>query len=371
MDRARDGWQRYQEWWNDQPRSTRITLLVWSTVQIIVFGVAIYIGPIRMFEILAGWADELRDMRLGWLYLLLTIIVTSVPPLLGYGTAQTLAGFAFGTIKGWLLGATGCVIGGCVAFLLTRRLIEYYAPMLKSNTHFVALSKAVRYKGLPLIILIRLCPFPFPYSNAFFASIESVSILQFLIATLCITPKLLLHAWVGQRMYLFASPSSRHEMDPTAKKLNALFIAIGTILGFIVSWYLYKTTMKFVDEVNEFDDDVVDQVQGEYQDLEAGGTRSELLRHVDDMLDQDDDQVDIQNLKKSTNVVYKDDEDDEITPRQSTDHWDGLSEFGDERRQSTHTINGDDEEGAWGLELDSVDEEQQDLTQVSTKHRRD
>lgn len=32
--------------------------------------------------------------------------------------------------------------------------------------------------------LHRLCPFPFPYSNAFFASIESVSLLQFFVATL-------------------------------------------------------------------------------------------------------------------------------------------------------------------------------------------
>lgn len=35
-----------------------------------------------------------------------------------------------------------------------------------------------------MTLVSRLCPFPFPYSNAFFASIESVSLLQFFIATL-------------------------------------------------------------------------------------------------------------------------------------------------------------------------------------------
>lgn len=38
--------------------------------------------------------------------------------------------------------------------------------------------------GLPLIVLLRLCPFPYPYSNAFFASIETVSLQEFMLATL-------------------------------------------------------------------------------------------------------------------------------------------------------------------------------------------
>lgn len=62
-----------------------------------------------------------------------------------------------------------------------------------------------------------LCPFPFPYSNAFFASIESVTLFQFIVATLCTTPKLLLHVWVGQRTFLFADPDSREALDPQAK----------------------------------------------------------------------------------------------------------------------------------------------------------
>ena len=42
---------------------------------------------------------------------------------------------------------------------------------------------------MPLVLLVRFCPFPFSYSNAFFASIETVSLVQFLLATLAITPK--------------------------------------------------------------------------------------------------------------------------------------------------------------------------------------
>lgn len=35
----------------------------------------------------------------------------------GYGTCVTLAGFAFGTLHGWIVGATGCLIGGALSFL--------------------------------------------------------------------------------------------------------------------------------------------------------------------------------------------------------------------------------------------------------------
>lgn len=66
----------------------------------------------------------------------------------------------------------------------TRRLLHMFTPMLSRHAVFKALALAVREKGTPLVILIRLCPFPFPYSNAFFASIETVSLAQFFLATL-------------------------------------------------------------------------------------------------------------------------------------------------------------------------------------------
>lgn len=43
--------------------------------------------------------------------------LTSLPPLFGYGTCQTLAGFAFGAWHGWLLGVAGCLLGGVTSFL--------------------------------------------------------------------------------------------------------------------------------------------------------------------------------------------------------------------------------------------------------------
>jgi uncharacterized membrane protein YdjX (TVP38/TMEM64 family) len=66
-------------------------------------------------------------------------------------------------------------------------------------------GQAIAAKGLPLICLIRLCPIAYPWSNAFFGSLnETVSLAHFMLATLTITPKLFLHVWVGTRIYYLA-----------------------------------------------------------------------------------------------------------------------------------------------------------------------
>ncbi|GAA5980241.1 hypothetical protein JCM10908_001584 [Rhodotorula pacifica] len=252
-------------------KTGKTAVWVWALLHF-VFGALFWlIGPERIFAWFAGLADEVREMPNGWLLLSLVIVITSIPPLVGYGTAQTLVGFAYGVLPGFYISAGSCLVGGAVAFLVVRRLIGLFAPYIQRDKTFAALSRAVRVKGLPLIVLLRLCPFPYPYSNAFFASIETVSLQEFLLATLAITPKLLLHVFIGHRTYLFADPASRHKMDSTTRWINGIFMVVGTLLGIGTSWYLYKLTMRYVEEAAE----------GDEQDaLEAG-----LLQDVDELLD--------------------------------------------------------------------------------------
>lgn len=132
----------------------------------------------------ASLADDVRELPHGWLILSAIIVVTSVPPLIGYGTAQTLVGFAYGVTPGFYISAGSCLLGGAFAFVLCRKLVTLFAPFIQRDKTFAALSRAVRVKGLPLITLLRLCPFPYPYSNLFFASVESVTFSEFMLATL-------------------------------------------------------------------------------------------------------------------------------------------------------------------------------------------
>ncbi|BGP36778.1 Tlg2-vesicle protein [Rhodotorula kratochvilovae] len=286
-------------------------------------------GPEKVFEQFARWADFIAASPYGWAILFGIIVVTSVPPLLGYGTAQTLVGFAYGVWPGFAISAASCLAGGAFAFLVVRHFIRYFAPFVHRDKTFQALSRAVRAKGLPLMVMLRLCPFPYPWSNAFFASIETVTLGQFLLATLAITPKLLLHVFVGHRTYLFADPDSRHAMDPLSKWLNGAFMVLGTVLGAGTSWYLYKLTMRYVAESADVDS---------AEELEAG-----LLDEVDGLL---------------ASAGGSADEGGPAAGRRSEaeEAWDERvsSDFGDEegdrapeqRRDST----------AWGLDLDIAEE---------------
>ncbi|GAA5913978.1 hypothetical protein JCM6882_002585 [Rhodosporidiobolus microsporus] len=329
---------------------------IWVALHFISIGGIWYIGMDNIFAYFAGLANDIRELPYGWLVLTGIIIVTSLPPLFGYGTAQTLVGFAYGVNPGFWISAGSCLAGGAFAFLVMRRLIHWFAPYLKQNTTFDALSKAVKAKGLPLIIMIRLCPFPYPYSNLFFASIESVTFIEFMLATLTITPKLLLHVFIGHRTYLFADPESRHNMDNTSWWLNMLLMVGGSALGFGISWYLYKETMKIVAETNG---------QNE-SDLEAG-----LLEDVDEMLNESG-----RTSPEGGNggASGRGGRAEEARGRESEDRWsESFSDFGedDERTKGQEgdigATGGRRDSEAWGLS--DIGEEGSELVQLEETRR--
>ena len=129
--------------------------------------------------------------------------------------------------------------------------------------------------GLPLVCLVRLCPFPYSYSNAFFASLHEVTPLQFLIATLTLSLKsqyhcfhqnvqadtvaiVVMHVYIGTRLYLFSDPNRREEMDSTSKWLNILSVVVSILLAAGVGAYVYRKTMAYVAEgqVHLIEDDL-------------------------------------------------------------------------------------------------------------------
>ncbi|BGP12807.1 Tlg2-vesicle protein [Rhodosporidiobolus nylandii] len=267
-DYHRQALQRYRDLSLLQKR----LLWVWVALHVVMMAGIWWIGGMSViFAYFASLADRVRALPYGWTILVAIIVVTSLPPLIGYGTAQTIVGFAYGVHPGFWISAASCLAGGAFAFVVLRRLLHIFAPYMQRNSTFEALSKAVRVKGLPLIIMIRLCPFPYPYSNFFFASIETVSLWEFLLATL--------HVFVGHRTYLYADPETRKSMDPASYWINLLLMVGGSALGFGTSWYLYRLTMRYVAEANGG----AGEVALDTSDLEAGA----LLEDVDELLEED------------------------------------------------------------------------------------
>ena len=117
------------------------------------------------------------------------LVFICFPPFTGHSTLATVCGFTYG-MRGFFLVAASSFIGSGFVFVILRRL---FAKRLRrwtsTNEKWAALEAVVvriqscipselalkpsphqKAKGLPLIILIRMSPFPpWAYSNTLFA----------------------------------------------------------------------------------------------------------------------------------------------------------------------------------------------------------
>lgn len=186
-------------------------------------------------------AQKLSHMKYGWLVILGSMVVISFPPMMGHTTIVTLCGFAYG-MKGFFIALAGTVLGAAIAFvvlrfLFSRRLRKWSA----TNDKWTALETVVKSKGLPLVVLIRLSPMPpWVYANTLFASIHTVALWQFIVATFCLSPKLLLLTLIGSRLAPLSDGEQRKGMDKQTMIIDAGLAIGGILLGIAASVVVYR-----------------------------------------------------------------------------------------------------------------------------------
>ncbi|CAO1632979.1 unnamed protein product [Parajaminaea phylloscopi] len=233
------------------------------------------LGPHGVLEHLSQFSTFFAQSTFGPLILICIITLLSFPPTFGYGTSITLCGLAFGSpmaspgnslFYAWFVAASGCLIGSLTAFLVCRHALHrpgnqwVWITRIREGREWKAMEKAVERQGWRMIILIRFCPFPFVYSNLFFASLRPsvVPVHFFVLATLATTPKLLLHVFVGAQTFE-AIQAGRHPGgdSPAGPSgwIKLLYIVAASGLGALTSWYIYHETKKslesYVDEEEE------------------------------------------------------------------------------------------------------------------------
>ena len=128
------------------------------------------ITPDRIFQFLYDQASKLAESQYGWLVLGLALLLVSFPPLIGHTTILLLCGFAYGML-GFAIASIGSLLGSVVVFVTLR---YFFGTRLRNwsegNSKWQALEEVIETKGLGLIILIRVSPFPpWVYSNTLFA----------------------------------------------------------------------------------------------------------------------------------------------------------------------------------------------------------
>ncbi|KAJ4466495.1 Golgi apparatus membrane protein TVP38 [Lentinula aciculospora] len=226
----------------------KMVLFTWALINVFLITFIIVLTPARIFQFLYDEATKLSHTRFGFLALGAIIFLVSFPPLIGHTTTVTVCGFAYGWRIGFFIAAVASIVGSATSFSILRLLFSSRLRQWSAkNAKFMALETVVKEKGLPLIILIRVSPFPpWVYSNSLFASIQSVALWQFVIATTFVFPKLLLHAFIGSRMAALSDGNQREEMDTSTKIMNGCFVGGGIVIAVLASWLVYTLVQNHI-----------------------------------------------------------------------------------------------------------------------------
>lgn len=200
----------------------------------------------------------------------------SFPPMIGYSTCVTIAGFVFG-MKGWLIVSTATVVGSTSAFIVSRGVLRSFVSRLaERNKQFAALSLVLKHDGLKLLIMIRLCPLPYSLSNGAISTIPTVTWQNFAIATAIASPRLLLGVFVGSRLGDLAENGDK--MDTKTKIVSYVSIIIGVCAGIGTGYWVYARTKARSQQLE------AEEAAGTGQSgrRRSSGARSEGRDYIDD-----------------------------------------------------------------------------------------
>jgi uncharacterized membrane protein YdjX (TVP38/TMEM64 family) len=301
---TKDKWIQNAEKWQRRAVRTWSRLSPLQKAGLIILNIILVVVSIlslvyhsQILAWLAPIAERWRKLSGGWLILWVLTFVTAFPPMIGYSTCVTLAGFVFG-MKGWFIVATANVVGSVCSFIVSRTVLKGFVSRLtEKNTQFAALSLVLKHDGLKLLCMIRLCPLPYSLSNGAISTIPTVTWQNFGLATAIASPKLALHIFVGSRLGDLAENGDK--MDTKTRVVSYISIAIGAILGTAVGYFVYVRTKARAK-----------QLEAEEAAAAVGGRRSSsgTGEYIDDL----DERVAVNALRRggddvSLHTTYEDD----------------------------------------------------------------
>ncbi|CAO2656950.1 Nn.00g057530.m01.CDS01 [Neocucurbitaria sp. VM-36] len=261
-------------------------LFVIGNIVLGVLGILFLIYNERIFGALLPVAKKWRDITAGWLILWALIFVVSFPPLIGYSSLLTICGFVYGFPNGWFIAATATVAGSTASFLLSRSLLKNMVHRLIANdTRFAALALTLKHDGLKLLVMIRMCPLPYSLSNGAVATFPTVHWASFAAATAIVSPKLMLHIFIGAQLEKIAESGGK--MDAGTKALSYISIAIGAVAGVATGWFMYRKTKQRAAQLEAEERAGVrrasiEDLENEYADDPGALEAAERLREEDD-----------------------------------------------------------------------------------------
>lgn len=218
-------------------RGLLVILLVLGLVLVTLF----FVYNEKIFGFLKPYAASWKKATGGWTILWALIFISAFPPVIGYSTCATMAGFVYGIGEGWFILASATVIGSTCSLVVSRSVLRKYVERLVADDkRFAALTLTIKHDGLKLLCMIRLCPLPYSLSNGAISTFPTVHPLMYALATAIVSPKLLIHVFIGSRLAKLAEGG---QMSSGAKALNWISIFVGGLVGIFTGWYIYQRTM--------------------------------------------------------------------------------------------------------------------------------
>lgn len=227
----------------------------------------------QVIDFLARLSTRFHDVRFSWLILFIIYIIVSFPPLIGYSVLALFTGMVFGFPGGWPLIASGTLFGSFASFLTFRYLLKERAEALaKKSVKFTAFCETLRQDSFVLLWMIRLCPLPYSLSNAAMSTVPSVEPWKFFVATLCCTPKLFLHIFIGSRLARLSTSK-----DNATWWANFISVVLALGIGIGTSYVIYNKTMEKArqiqhgetdDQADDFEISGDEEAEAEDQDYE-------------------------------------------------------------------------------------------------------
>jgi len=223
-------------------------LAVCGLVTLATVGILFLVFNERIFGWLEPLAARWKNTSGGWIILWALTFLTAFPPLIGYSTCCTTAGFVYGIGEGWLILMTASVAGSFCSFLVSRTILRSYVERLVANDkRFAALTLTLKHDGVKLLCMIRLCPLPYSLSNGAMSTFHTVQPAMYALATFLVSPKLLIHVFIGSRLAAIAR--RKEKMPLGTKAVNWASIFIGAMIGAFTGLYIYQKTMARAQEL--------------------------------------------------------------------------------------------------------------------------
>jgi hypothetical protein len=157
--------------------------------------------------------------------------------------------------------------------------------LIANDKRFAALALTLKHDGLKLLVMIRMCPLPYSLSNGAVATFPTVHWASYALATAIVSPKLMLHIFIGSQLEKIAESGGK--MDAKTKAISYLSIAIGAIAGVATGWFMYKKTKERAAQLEAEERAGVrrasiDDLERDYVDDPSALEAAETLREEDD-----------------------------------------------------------------------------------------